>query len=93
MTFESRLYSHFTQSLSNESFVRNTHARFEVLPTLIIRQQYRQCTCNVTLRCIHETIVTVEKQKLLHTFVCVCARAKVGDSMRVRVCVRLCVWL
>ena len=38
--------------------------------------QERQCMYKVTLRCIHETTVTVEKQ--YYIFLSVCARVPVG---------------
>jgi hypothetical protein len=34
-------------------------------------KQDRQCTYNVTLRRVHETIVVVEKQEILHIGLCV----------------------
>ena len=40
-------------------------------------QQYRQCTCNVTLKPVYETIVAVEKQQVLYIAVCTCVRARV----------------
>ena len=36
------------------------------------QQQYRQCAYNVIMRNVHETIVAVEKQYVLHISVCVC---------------------
>jgi hypothetical protein len=44
------------------------------------QQQYRQCTYNVILRGVYETIVAEEKTL---TYICVCARA----CMHVRSCV------
>jgi hypothetical protein len=39
-----------------------------------VSKQDRQCACNVSLRCVRETIVTVEKQwVLLNLCVCVCS--------------------
>jgi hypothetical protein len=46
------------------------------------RQQDRQCTYNVTLRRVHQTIVTVEKQKLLLIRLCVHAHACVHVGTR-----------
>ena len=40
-----------------------------------------QCTYNVTLRCVHVTIVTVKKQYVLHILrlcVCVCVCVALG---------------
>jgi hypothetical protein len=34
-------------------------------------QQDRHCMCKVTLRCVHETTVAMEKQYVLHISVCV----------------------
>jgi hypothetical protein len=56
------------------------------------RQQDRQCTYNVTLKHIHEIIVAVEKQWVLHISVYVCVfvdalvRGRLGVCVRVRVC-------
>ena len=47
-------------------------------------KQDKQCTCNVTLRCVHETIVAWKKKKY-YILVCVCRLA--------RACVRACVWV
>ena len=47
----------------------------------------RQCTYNVTMRRVHETIVAVEKKKLLHISLCVCERARVSACALTRVCV------
>ena len=41
--------------------------------------------CNVTFRRVLETIVAVESDK--HDF-CSCVRARVGEGMRMRACVR-----
>ena len=56
-------------------------------------EQYRQCTYNVTMRRVRETIVAVEKQQVLYISLCVwggwvggCAPRRVG----VRMCVRTC---
>ena len=50
--------------------------------------------CNVTFRRVLETIVAVESDK--HDF-CSCVRARVGEGMRMRACVRprvcVCVWM
>jgi hypothetical protein len=48
-------------------------------------QQDRQCTYNVTFRHVHETIVAVEKQWILHSL-CVC----VVVGARTRACLRAC---
>ena len=45
-------------------------------------QQYRQCTCNVTFRGVHETTVTVENQ--YYIFLCVCVRVVVRMDVSVR---------
>ena len=43
----------------------------------IYHLQDRQCTLNVTLRCVQETIVAVEKQKVfLYLRACVCAHGR-----------------
>jgi hypothetical protein len=47
-------------------------------------QQDRQCTYNVTLRRVHETIYVVEKRCLTHFSVCVC----VFECVHVRSCAR-----
>ena len=49
-------------------------------------EQYRQCTYNVTLRRVRETIVAVEKQFCL--FLCVFMRARVGGGVP-RACARV----
>jgi hypothetical protein len=38
-------------------------------------KQDRQCTCNITLRHIHVTIVAMEKQSVVHICVCACSIA------------------
>jgi hypothetical protein len=40
----------------------NPHQRRCLNVKFAILKQYRQCTCNVTLRCVHETTVAVGKQ-------------------------------
>jgi hypothetical protein len=45
-------------------------------------QQYRQCTYNVILRRVRETIVVVEKRLVLRMYLCKCALA----CMRLRAC-------
>ena len=60
----------------------------------LITEQDRQCTYDVTMRRVHETIVVVEEQLVLNISLCVrvCARANervpgsVGVCMRVRAC-------
>ena len=59
-------------------------------------KQDRQCTCNVTLRCVHETTFALKSNEyyiFLCLVVCVCARGllPVAEYMRVRACVRVCV--
>ena len=39
-------------------------------------RQYRQSTCNVTVRRVRVTIVAGEKRKILHICLCVCQRAR-----------------
>ena len=55
-------------------------------------QQDRQCTCNVILRRVHETTVAVESNKF-YIFLCMCVRARVGETMRMHACVRVCVYV
>jgi hypothetical protein len=45
------------------------------------------CRYNVTLSCVHVTIVVVESNKYYILCVCVCARARLGEGMRMRSCV------
>jgi hypothetical protein len=57
-------------------------------------KQEMQCTYDVTLRCLHETIVAVESNKY-YIFLCVCVRAcvvgtRAGEDMLMSTCV-LCV--
>jgi hypothetical protein len=41
-------------------------------------KQDSRCTCNVTLKCVHLTIVAVEEQRILNSvIVCVCILALV----------------
>ena len=54
------------------------------------RQQDRQCTYNVTLKRIHEIIVAVEKQWVLHISVYVCVFVDALVRGRLGVCVRVC---
>jgi hypothetical protein len=51
-----------------------------------IVEQDKHCTDNVTLRRVQETIVTVEKQWLLHISVCVGGGGGVGVDARARAC-------
>jgi hypothetical protein len=46
-------------------------------------KQYRQCTYNVTLRRVHETIFAVEKQLVLHF----------GQCVHACTCLRACMWV
>jgi hypothetical protein len=48
-------------------------------------EQDRQCTCNVTLRRVHETIVAGEKQKNITDF-----RENVSACVHTRACVCGC---
>ena len=49
-------------------------------------QQDRQCTYNVALRSVHETVVAMEKQEYF-TFVCACLRERASE--RARACVHV----
>ena len=41
---------------------------------MLLEFNHRQCTCNVTLRSVHATIVAVEKERVTYTeCVCVCS--------------------
>ena len=52
---------------------------------LVMSEQERQCTYNVTLRRLRVTIVTVEKQQVLNTSLCACVHVLVRACMRVDV--------
>jgi hypothetical protein len=69
-------------SLSN-SF-QNTSIKLEIK-----HKQDRQCTYNLTFRHVHETIVAVKKQKLLHISVCVCVCVCVCLCARARLFMRV----
>ena len=43
------------------------------LSATVYRNKRGQCTCNVTLRRVHATIIAVEKQYVLCVCVCVCS--------------------
>ena len=51
-------------------------------------KQYRQCTYNVTMRRVSQTIVAVKKQCVTYRFVRACIRVlgRVGVCMRIRAC-------
>ena len=60
---------------------------------MLQQTQDRQCTYNVTLRRVYETIVTVEKQQVLYISVCVnlCVRVRSwGGNISARALVCAC---
>ena len=48
------------------------------------KKQARQCTCNVILRCLRETIVAVDEQNLLKYWVCVFVSFVIRHTIRLR---------
>ena len=63
------------------------------LMLFVYKEQKRHCTYNLISRRVHETIVAVEKQDILHICVRLCEGARAWIAARgvsVGVCVRVC---
>ena len=54
--------------------------------TTTLSKRDRQRTYNVTLSLLHEIAFAMEKQYVLHIYVCVCARGGGGDFVFGRAC-------
>ena len=71
------MWAHRIFEISKFTAVPQIDARLSPFKTraslLSVDKKDRQCTCNITMRRVHATIVALEKQYVLHILsVCVC---------------------